>query len=182
MPGSVYTLDLAAQTGWAKGSAGSLPLSGSVMLRRAGQPPGVAFGNLIAFLAEEWAEERPVLVVKEALLPLQAFLKLGNADATVRFQDGLHGIVAGLCHRFGIECMNVADSTARKHFVGKGRMGTRAETKAAVVQRCHSLGYMPRESHDDNRADALATWDWACTTHMRAPPRELHMFGEGART
>ena len=115
----------------------------------------------------------------EAPLPLQAYRNLGNAAATVRMTHGLHSIVEGMCVRFGLHHEEVADATIRKHFIGRRNMGERANTKAAVIQRCHVLGYMPKECNDDNRADALALWDYAAAIHGAKASR-LHLFGEAA--
>lgn len=155
------------------------------MLKRAREPRHVAYANLIAFLAEEWGAAVPTLVAKEAMLPLEAFRKIENAQSTVYLQAGLHAIVEGMAIRFGLtrdQVEDVADSTARKHFIGKGRLGSRNETKAAVVQRCHVMGLMPRDCSDDNRADAIAVHDWACATFFSRSTSmaRLHLFGEEA--
>lgn len=160
--GIIYALDLGVATGFAKGRPGDAPISGTVRLKAKGESIDVAFANLIAFLAEEFTREKPELLIKEKMLALQAFASIGNAEATVRAHAGYHAIVEGLCVRFGVPWDDVAESTARKHFIGVGRTGDRDETKAAVVARCHLLKLMPADCHDDNRADALAAHDWAC--------------------
>jgi hypothetical protein len=160
--GLIYCLDLGITTGFAKGKPGDAPVSGTVRLKQKGETIDVAYANLIAFLAGEFARERPVLVVKEKMLALQAFMAMGNAESTVRAHAGYHAIVDGLCVRFNIPWDEVADSTARKHFIGIARTGDREETKRAVVARCHALKLMSPDCHDDNRGDALAIHDWAC--------------------
>jgi hypothetical protein len=178
--GIIYALDLGVACGFAKGRPGDAPASGTVRLKDKGEAIDIAFANLIAFLAEEFTREKPELLIKEKMLPLQAYASIGNAESTVRAHAGYHAIVEGLCVRFGIPWDDVAESTARKHFIGRAHLGDRDETKAAVVQRCHVLGYMPRECTDDNRADALATWDYAIAEFGRCPPAKLAMFGERA--
>lgn len=160
--GSIFTLDLGVASGFAKGRPGDAPVSGTVWLKKPKESIDVAYANLIAFLADVFTRDRPDLVVKEKMLPLQAFMAMGNAESTVRAHAGYHAIVEGLCGRFGIPWDEVADSTARKHFIGIGRTGDRDETKAMVVARCHALKIMPADCDDDNRADALAIHDWAC--------------------
>lgn len=178
MAGAIFALDLASRTGWAKGPVGTAPQSGTTILKQGDEPAAVAFGNLIAWLDEEWKRERPALVVSEAPFSLQAFGKHKNAEATVKMTYGLHSILAGMCHRFSLRLEQVHAATVRKHFIGKGNAGSREETKAVVVHRCHVLSYMPKDCLDDNRADALATWDWAAA-RVQAP-KELHFFGEHA--
>jgi hypothetical protein len=170
----IFALDLGIRTGYAVGP--SCPRSGAVILKKPNEAPAVAFGNLINWLAEEWGLQRPDIVVKEAPLQLRAFRNLDSAQATVRLTLGLHGIVEGVAARFGIKCAEVHDATIRKHFIGRGNMGSRAETKRAVVQRAQVLGYMPRNCDDDDRADAIALWDYAAAR----PPEKLFLFGEQA--
>lgn len=182
MPGAVFALDLAVNTGWAHGAPGSVPASGAVRLKKPGEGREVAFSNLIAFLNVRFSGDKPALVVKESMLPLEAFRAIGNAESTVRMHGGLHAIVEGMCVRFGIDWREASDSTIRKHFLGKGRLGDREATKRAVVERCHVMRLMPREVDDDNRADALATHDWGCATfcNRSVSIEKLHLFGEWA--
>lgn len=182
MQGAVFALDLAVNTGWAFGPAGEVPLSGAVRLKKPDEARDVSFANLVAFLADRFGDYHPALVVKEQMMALEAFRSIGNAEATVRMHAGLHAIVEAMCVRFGIPWRDVSDSTVRKHFLGKGRLGDRATTKAAVVERCHVLRLMPRACTDDNRGDALAVHDWACATLFRrsVSAESLHLFGETA--
>jgi hypothetical protein len=180
----LLALDIGMRMGWAAGAAGERPSSGSVLLKRAEEGRAVAFANLMAYLSDLWADERPSLVVKEAPIPLQAFRHLGNAEATVRMTLGLHSVAEGICHRYGVRCEDAAVQTVRRHFIGRASMGARADTKGAVIARCHLLKLMPPDCHDDNRADALATWDYAAATikgRRVIEAGELYLFGEEAR-
>lgn len=181
--GLIYCLDLGVACGFAKGRPGDVPVSGVVRLKQKGETIDVAYANLIAFLADEFARERPALVIKEKMLALQAFMAMGNAETTVRAHGGYHAIVEGLCVRFGIPWDDVADSTARKHFIGIGRTGDRDETKRAVVARCHTLKLMPADCHDDNRGDALAIHDWACANFgsRAASISNFQLFEQGGK-
>jgi len=160
--GLIFCLDLGITSGFAKGCPGDAPVSGTVRLKKPSESIDIAFANLISFLCEQFERERPALVIKEKMLALQAFASIGNGEATVRAHAGYHAICEGVCVRYGIAWDDIADSTVRKHFVGVGRTGDREETKRAVVARCHQLGLMPKDCHDDNRGDAIALWDWAC--------------------
>jgi hypothetical protein len=108
---------------------------------------------------------------------------MGNAESTVRAHAGYHAIVDGLCVRFGIPWDDVADSTVRKHFLGRAHLNSREETKAGVVARCHLLKLMPADCDDDNRADALAIHDWACANYgsRAASIQNFQLFGQGER-
>lgn len=181
--GSIFTLDLGVTSGFARGRPGDLPTSGTVRLKRTSEKIDTAYANLIAFLADSFGASLPVLLVKEKMLALEAFKAIGNAEKTVRAHGAYHGIVEGMCVRFGVPWLDVADSTARKHFLGQARMGTRVDTKAAVVSRCHALGLMPRDCTDDNRADALCIHDWACATfgQRSGSIANFQLFGQGEK-
>lgn len=159
----VLALDLATVTGYAVGCASEAPRSASVRLKDKGEDRPVAFSNFISWLEAKLKFERPILIVKEAPLKLGGFWAASNSEANVRIQFGLHAIAEGMAARFGISVRDVQAATVRKHFLGQSRFGDRESTKAAVVQRCHLLGLMPKHCFDDNRADALAIHFWACS-------------------
>lgn len=183
--GLVYALDLGVRTGWCKGRPGAeAPISGSVTLKDTDQDRAIAFAGLLKFLNEDWSTDRPAIVVKERMFSLQASAERNNSEAMVRMHAGLHAVVEAMCVRFRIpfdrEQHEPAASTVRKHFLGRGNMGSRSETKAAVIRRCHLLSLIPDDCIDDNRADAVATWDWAASTFARrsASTERLFLFGE----
>jgi hypothetical protein len=174
--GVVLALDLGVRTGYCHGARGMPPTSGSVRLKTKDERASLGFCQLTRFLSEQLGTLKPSLVVKEAALPLQAFANLGNSARVVRFTFGLHAIVEAMCELHRIEWRDVADSTARKHFLGQGRMGSRDETKRRVIQGAIMRGWVPATCEDDNRADACAVWDWAAHT----PPNKLFLLGEEA--
>lgn len=181
MRGPILALDIATRCGFALGFAGAVPRSGTVVLKRPDEPREVAFSNLIFWLNDTLGRQpRPALIVKEAPFHLGAFAKRGNSEAAVLLTYGLHAVVEGVAHRWGVPVEDVSDQTVRKHFIGKSRMGDRKQTKDAVVQRCRVLGLIPKDCKDDNRADACAIHDWAAATLAGRTPRELHLFGERA--
>lgn len=178
----VFALDLATRTGFAVGAAGEKPRSGVVVLKKPNEHRSEAFWNLTAWLQQEWSQEKPHLVVKEAPFNLQAFADKHNSQAGVQLAYGFHGIVEGLARGYGIPCEDAYPSAIRKFFLGRARLGTRAETKAAVVARCHLLRLIPADCDDDNRADAVATFEFACATHFRRSmtAQNFRLFGERA--
>lgn len=178
--GTIFTLDLGQRCGYAVGAAGDVPRSGAKILKAKTEPRCIALGNLVAWLNEEWSREKPALVVKEAPLPLQAFRDRGNSEAGVLMAYGLHGIVEAMSVRFGVRLEQAHPSTVRKHFIGKGRMGARRDTKRAVVRRAQLLGFMPKTSADEDRADAIALWDWAAAHFGHRSGGALHLFNEAA--
>jgi hypothetical protein len=156
----IIAFDIATTTGWARGRVGTTPSSGSKRFGTVEASPGAVFKH-----AMEWFEETltnaapPSIVVWEALLPPTA--KQGETQAHVRDRlAGLHAIVLGTAHRFGIyqtAIYQVAD--IRQHFIGHRNLKT-VKAKRAVVERCRALGW-PCES--DDAGDALAAWHFACS-------------------
>lgn len=164
--------------GIAIGLPGQIPRSHTVKLGKPSDRRGTVAGNLIHNLDEEFRIEKPMLLFKEQPFTLGATGKRGMSYQSVRFTYALHGVIEAVCARWGVPCREAADSTIRKHFIGKGRLGDRDATKRAVISRCIQLGYMPAGCRDDNRADALAGWDYAAAM-FGGKPGALHLFGEG---
>lgn len=181
MTGIILALDLGVRCGFAYGAPGDPPASGAVLLKKKGEPADIAFGNFIAFLQQTFEDISPAQVVKEAPFSLQAFSERGNSEAGVLMAFGLHAITRGMCQRYGIPCEQAYAATVRKHLLGKARMGTRDATKSAIVARCKLLGILPADSIDDDRADALATHDWACANYgsRAASIQNFQLFGQG---
>jgi hypothetical protein len=180
-------LDLASETGFVNALAGErTPRCGTWKLKRSGDDAQRSFRKLGQFLRDEMVLERPDIVFIEAPVNLGAFLeKDETAPKGARFRTSsdtismLHGLVAvvhaicGGC--YGITCVQANVQSVRRHFLGVARP---QDPKRAVVDRCHVLGYLPRENRNHNIADALALFDWGCATHARVQPRELVMFQE----
>lgn len=181
-------LDVGRLLGVAVGVAGMTPASYSIALAKPSAGLAVQLGNLIAVMdlvlsgrdpSDPGREPgpKPAMVVKEAPLTLAAFSDHRVAEAVVRSAFALHGVIAGMCVRHGVECRDANEATVTKHFTGKGRHGGRAERKAAIIRRCRLLGYVPADCNDEDRCDALACWDWASATIALAPGA-FRLFGE----
>ncbi len=179
MPG-IFAIDIGSRLGWAFGPvSGGTPDSGTRQIKSPDESQDAAFGNLIHWLSTRWSKDRPALVVKEAPFNLAAFKNAHNSQAAVELTYGLHAIVRGMCNRFSIRCEDVHAATVRKHFLGKANTGTRAGTKDAVIVRARLLKLIPKDCYDNDRADAVATWDFAAA-HFGRRAGVLHLFGEVA--
>jgi Holliday junction resolvasome RuvABC endonuclease subunit len=169
----ILALDLASTTSFAIGTAGQIPKSGSVTLRKRGDNSETAAFNLRRFLEEQiFVFARPDKIVVEAPMSMAA---QKSADAAF-IAAGIFHIAAVEARVRAIQFHAVAASTVRKHFIGTARTGDRNRTKALVIARCHQLGLMPKECREDNRADACAVWDYASATFGRAP-LPFQMYG-----
>jgi Holliday junction resolvasome RuvABC endonuclease subunit len=172
----IMALDIATVTGFAIGEAGRIPQSGSVRLKRPAEGADVAAFNMLAFLRDRFVLDAPDLVVIEDFLNPVAHK---SADAVI-LQLQCFGVAVAVCRSYGLRFETPKPETIRKHFAGRGRAGTRQETKAMVLNRAKALGYVPRDCRDDNRADACAAFDYASAHYARVQPKSLVLFGETA--
>lgn len=186
--GNILALDIATLTGVAWGVPGEKPQSECYRLKEPDQHHDIAFSNMIALVDSKIRELKPELVFKESALSLEAFKMMNSSQANVELQYKLHGIVEGVCVRHGVLWDQEKENTIRKHFIGTGggtrgavdRVEARNQTKAAIVNRCHLLKYLPADCNDDNRADALAAWDYAAA-NFGGRVTEFALFGQKAR-
>ena len=174
----IMAIDPATVLGYAIGEAGSIPRSGSVRLKKPGQERDVAAFNALCFLRDTWVLETPDLVSVECFMNPAA---QKSADAII-LQIEVYGVIVAMCRAYGIRYVAVQRMTVVKHFLGEQRRQDRAALKAKIIARAILLGYMPKDTHDDNRADACAIFDHAAATFCRTPPRELVLFGEREAT
>ena len=170
--GTILSIDLGVRMGFAAGKPGAAPRSWTVVLKKDGDQPDVAFSNLIFELGKILREYKPQVLLKEAAFSYRAMIESGSSDAKVRVTYGLHAIVEGMARRFGVVVVEKHRATVLKHFTGHGRYQSREAGKMACQTRAHQLGWMPREVKDWDRADALAGWDWA-STHLGRRPAGL---------
>lgn len=179
--GPVLAIDVGSRMGVTTARRGDAPpRSFAVELKRPGDPPAIAAGNLIAWMNRTLREEKPIMVVKEAPLHIKALGKMKTSFASARLTYELHGVIQGMCARFGIIPHEIQPNDVRKHFIGRVSAGSREETKRAVVARCQQLGYLPRDLYDEDRGDALAVWDYVMAHTGRSVTRELVLFQETA--
>jgi hypothetical protein len=158
----ILALDLATITGWARGRVGETPTSGSIRFGTREASDGAVFGHAIGWFSKLLeAQPRPDIIVLESMLPPGA--KVGHTNSSTRDRlAGLHAIVRGVAHIRGegaieLACYSVGD--IRHHFIGE-RSLKRAQAKQAILTRCAMLGW---QAVDNNAADALAAWSFACS-------------------
>jgi Holliday junction resolvasome RuvABC endonuclease subunit len=168
----VLGLDTATVTGWAVGEPRARPLSGSERLKRRGEGPEIAALGMLRLVRRLILEHEPgVLFIEKYMNPAGS----QNAAASVLLLQ-CFGVASATAMAFGLRVEAPQRSTILKHFVDNGRP---PDSKRAVIRRAIALGYMPADCRDDNRADALAVWDFGCA-QLGATPDRLVLFGEGA--
>jgi len=159
----VLAFDLATKTGIAFGVVGGKPKAGSISL---GTSEDQRYAKAIAVCGDMIERLKPDLVAVEA--------PVGGANASA-FLIGLIACVKGEATRRGVRVVSYYPATIRKHFLGKAltardfpsknAAAAKKQIKAAVMSRCHLLGWDVR---DGDAADAAALWDFTCAMESRS--------------
>ncbi|HBU55375.1 hypothetical protein [Sulfitobacter pontiacus] len=159
----ILALDIATHTGIAVGSAGRDPQCWSVDLGE-GLTEDYRFSEILKLTHGLIVTHEPDLIICEA------FIGGKNASA---YLIGLVACVRGCAFNRAVSCELVFPATVRKHFLGKAytsrdfpgmkQAKAKIEIKKLVKQRAELMGW---EIPDLDAADAAATWDWACATHV----------------
>jgi hypothetical protein len=185
----ILGLDLAVKTGFALGRPGATLAdglrSGTVRLKKGPEDIEIAPRNLGCFLRDlfRFKDSVPELIVYEAPLPFfaeHADQRQRNMESLV-LPPSLVGSVETMAGIFGIPCVRAHAASVRKSFIGRANMGNREATKKAVIDQAKVEHLIPQDCKDDNRADAVATWRFACIRNAGWRPPPLGMFsGMGA--
>jgi hypothetical protein len=155
----ILALDVATRTGWALGRVGETPRSGSCRFGHSSSDENVIFGAALNWASLFLQEQGPPQILMiEALLPPDAMR--GRTSKAVRDRlAGLHGVIRGVAWLRHVEqIMDCTVGDVRAHFIGD-RKAKREIAKRETMRRCAQLGWQCR---DDNAADALAVWSYAC--------------------
>lgn len=148
----IMTLDLATRTGFCIGRAGAKPRFGVWRLKTPEDGPRRAGRNLGCRLRDEFAFERPDLVVVEAAMNPAAMHAAGNSHRTVTLLTRLQGAVDAACGMYGIRQKDANVQSVRAAVLGHGRP---PDPKGTVVAYVNSIGF---NTKDDNEADAIMMW------------------------
>jgi len=153
---TVLFLDIASVTGWCEGEPGGKPTYGTKRLAPVGaDTPEVAAG-MIVFLGHRLQAFVPRLLVYEA-----PFMPATMNRNTTRLTFGLSMIAEGVAYRMGVRTIREANlNSIRKGMMGFVPRGKGTDVKRAVTDHVRSLGYDPQ---DDNAADAILGWLYACS-------------------
>lgn len=175
----VLALDIAEKLGWAVGDAGAIPLSGSKLLIKKGDPVENGPGECFLFLQALIRQHKPDCVVREAWLDPVA----QPSSAAIISQLLLHGAALAICSAYKLPMYAVAVGTWRTHFTGRAHVSKqekdidRLANKRMVADRAKLLKYIPRDSEPDfDQCDAIGIWDWG-SAHIGKRPSALHLFG-----
>lgn len=154
----VLALDLSTYVGWAIDASepGAPPIMGTERIPPVadGEGYGLTFFRFRHWLSMAISVHQPALVAFEA--PLLASGVAGHStEMTGRLLIGLAAHCEEVCFAQNREVVEGNLQSVRKFFCGHGHA-----KKSAVLQRCYSLDWLPK---DHNQADAAALW--AYTRH-----------------
>lgn len=145
--GTILTLDLAAQTGFAVGAPGSVPIFGTHNFTSTGDNFGRHQANARRWLRDLIFEHNPVMIGYE-----QPSLFSKTTPATVRKLSAYCNVLEEECLRegFDIPVREINPSTLKLFFTGNGKA-----KKDQMVQAAHRYGF---KVQNDDEADAVAMW------------------------
>jgi hypothetical protein len=144
----VMALDIAGRTGWAYGAPGAEPVYGAQEIRHPGGP-GATMVHYDTWLRFMIHTHDPRYVYAEA-----AFV--GRFISAAERLFGYKALTRYRCHIEDRRLVFVPPREITKHFVGPYR----GDKKLATIARCLERGW--DVGGDDDAADALALWDFAC--------------------
>lgn len=173
--GTILFLDLGRLTGWAEGDpADKFPTSGVFELGRPGAPSPAQHGALLLWLLRRLSMKPTVrLVCFESPI---AHMIAKQSVATKRMLLGYPAVVEAAAQVSHIGDIREAEIAAiRRNLLGP-HPGKGDEAKANVQRHLKMLGH---QFEDNNAADAIAGWLFACTiADSHAGERVTPLFKE----
>lgn len=117
--------------------------------------------------AEHMMIEAPLLLVNS-----------GHSAATAMALIQLTGAIRAAASRAGAKVHLAAVQTVRRHFIDTGNL-KRADAKAAVMARCHQLGWPVA---NDDQGDAAAVWAYGMALlYPKWAPQTTPLFAVAGR-
>lgn len=167
----ILSLDITTLTGWAYGAVGEVPRAGAVRFAPSGASHGEIGRGFLRWFTDFIAVSPVDTLFYE--VPLDPRWMGGKTNfSTARIVIGLPFLLETVASAKSINRIReVTVNDVRKVFIGKSPK--KGEGKLLVQEKCRALGW---KFADDNAADALALWAFACKN--RAPGSSLVKGGE----
>lgn len=173
-PRSIMFLDVATTSGWCEGAPGEKPRHGSIRFAPVGSSPEAVAAGAIKWLGQRLQAFRPNAIVIEAPLDPRHMGKKTNMS-TAQLLLGLPVVLGGVAYLSGVfDIRHARADDVRMHFLGF--RPKHATAKLDVMDKCKALGFEPQ---DDNAADAIAGWHFACSIiEPKHAPDVTPLFGK----
>lgn len=168
MPAPLITaMDVATQTGVCSGCPGETPVFETVNFGDSGDSHLEVGARCLKWIAHRLIDDRPDQLWIEEPLSFEASEGRSNRTSLVRV-NGLYMVIGSAARLKGVPVHPVLVSSARKPFLGHGRL-KRTEAKRRARAMCRLLGWNPA---NDDEADAGCIWWFACIANAPrlAPP------------
>lgn len=163
----IMSIDAGRRMGWCIGRSGSVPASGSVVLRAAGDPNGLAIGALARWMVAAKKEYgKPDLIVCEHWLPPRASKDLHSVEDALR----MNGAVNAIAGAWGVDVTEPYPATIRSQVCGQVHDKQGEGTKMMVIRNMIMRKMVPIDCMDEDRCDSVAAWVWAEANFARTAP------------
>jgi hypothetical protein len=167
-------LDLGRLTGYCYGPAGSVPTSGSIVLRKTSGDPALGLGRLA-----RWLRDHVRVNGKPDLLGIEHYLPTRGADGhtnihSVEYALRLNGCVHAVAGVYGIEVTEPYPATIRSQVCGapygQRQADGKRNTKEMVLRTMILLGYVPKNCVNEDQADAACGFAYLEAAFARKAP------------
>lgn len=152
----ILAIDAATQTGICSGPIGETPAFETVNFGDSGDNDLVCAASCLRWIAHRLTDDPPDQLWMEEPMSFEASEGRTNRAALVRL-NGLYMIIGGAARLRGITVHPVRISSARKGFIGHGKL-KRYEAKKRSRAMCRLLGWQPK---NDDESDAGCIWWFA---------------------
>jgi hypothetical protein len=177
----ILAFDLATRSGLAYGPSDGTPKTEAVILKDDESVIWTAHVHGGRWLRDS-IKRVEVFGTKVDVIAIEAPLPTGahrSANAAA-LATGLVAVFCDNADRLSIPIYFCHTKTVAGHFTGVSVYNDREKKKAATLARAKQLGWLPPDSKDKDKADALAVWSYAAHRWGGRRPQRLEMFGQGA--
>lgn len=154
----IVAIDAATTTGICTGRPGETPRFETAVFGDSGDNDFMVAARCLRWIAYRLTDEPPQQIWIEEPMSFEAAEGKGTNRASLVRLNGIYMILGGAARLKGISVHPVRISTARKGFLGHGRL-KRYEAKKRSRAMCRLLGWQPK---NDDEADAGCLWWFAC--------------------
>lgn len=153
----ILAIDAATQTGLCFGALGETPKFETVNFGDSGDSDLIVAASCLRWVAHRLTDDRPDQIWMEEPMSFEAAEGRGTNRAALVRLNGIYMIIGGAARLKGVPVHPVRISSARKPFIGHGRL-KRWEAKKRSRAMCRLLGWQPQ---NDDEADAGCIWWFA---------------------
>lgn len=155
----ILGIDGSSHLGWAYGTAGERPVSGSFLCAVPGSSRAAVFSGAGRWITKFLTDNPVDILAIEAPLP-GSFTQGQTNMRTSEILVGIPAVLEFMAFQMKVyRHERINQSSVKKHFVRAGK----GDQKEAIKQKCLALGWVSKTDDDQSydRTDALAVWSYA---------------------